>query len=52
MRRKALPLLLAAGLLAGATGTACDKEDARDAREVGNDIEKGVDKLDSDGKDD
>ena len=52
MRRKALPLLLAAGLLVGATGTACDKEDKKDAQEVGNDIEKGVDDLDTDGKDD
>ncbi|MDQ3915025.1 MAG: hypothetical protein M3323_06785 [Actinomycetota bacterium] len=52
MRRRALPLLLAAGLFVGTTGTACDKEDRRDAQEVGDDLEKGIDKLDSDGKDD
>jgi hypothetical protein len=51
MRRKALPLLLSATLLLGA-GVACDKEDRKDAREVGNDIDNGVDKLDTDGKDD
>ena len=52
MRRKAMPLLMAAGLLLGATGVACDKEDRQDVKEVGNDVEEGVDKLDSDGKDD
>ena len=34
------------------TAVACDKEDVKDAEEVGNDIDKEVDKLDSDGKDD
>ena len=52
MRRRVMPLVLAAGLLVGATGTACDKEDKKDVQEVGDDIEKGVDDLDSDGKDD
>ena len=52
MRENALPLLLVAGLLLGATGAACDKEDRKDVQEVRNDIDKGVDKLDSDGKDD
>lgn len=52
MRRKVLPVLMAAGLLLGATGTACDKEDRRDVKEVGNDVEKGIDELDTDGKDD
>ena len=52
MPRKILPLLLAAGLTLGATGVACDKEDRQDVKEVGNDVEKGIDKLDSDGKDD
>ena len=52
MPRKLMPALMAAGLLLGATGVACDKEDNKDAQEVGNDIEKGVDDLDSDGKDD
>jgi hypothetical protein len=52
MPRKLPPLLMAAGLLLGATGVACDKEDRQDVKEVGNDVEKGVDDLDSDGKDD
>ncbi len=52
LRRKAVPVLMAAGLLLGATGVACDKEDRQDVKEVGTDVEKGVDQLDSDGKDD
>jgi hypothetical protein len=52
MRRRLVPLLLAGGLMLGATGVACDKEDRQDVKEVGNDVEKGVDELDSDGKDD
>jgi hypothetical protein len=52
MRRKVMPVLLAAGLFLGATGVACDKEDKKDVKEFGNDVEKGVDDLDSDGKDD
>ncbi len=52
MRRKALPALVTAGLLLGAVGVACDEEDARDVKEVGNDVEREVDQLDSDGKDD
>lgn len=52
MRNKLAPALVAAALLIGATGVACDKEDNKDVREVGNDVEKGVDELDSDGKDD
>lgn len=52
MRSKLYPALVAAGILLGATGVACDREDAKDAQEVGNEIEKGVDELDSDGKDD
>ena len=47
--RLALALLLT---VAPATAIACDKEDRRDAEETGNDIEEGVDNLDSDGKDD
>lgn len=31
---------------------ACDKEDRQDVEEAGNDVEKEVDQLDSDGKDD
>ena len=34
------------------TAVACDKEDVKDAEEVGDDIDNEVDKLDSDGKDD
>lgn len=52
MPRKVLPVLMAAGLMLGATGVACDKEDRQDVKEVGNDVEKEVDQLDSDGKDD
>lgn len=53
MARKGMPAaLLAATLLLGATGIACDKEDRQDVEEVGNDVEREVDKLDSDGKDD
>ncbi|HYO61403.1 MAG TPA: hypothetical protein VEU29_05855 [Actinomycetota bacterium] len=52
MTRKLMPVLMAAGLMLGATGVACDKEDNKDVKEVGNDVEKGVDDLDSDGKDD
>lgn len=52
MPRKVMPLLMAAGLMLGATGVACDKEDRQDVQEVGNDVEKEVDQLDTDGKDD
>ncbi|HEX2195602.1 MAG TPA: hypothetical protein VHJ76_01645 [Actinomycetota bacterium] len=52
MPRKMLPALVAAGLFVGATGVACDKEDRQDVQEVGNDVEREVDQLDSDGKDD
>ena len=44
--------LVAAALFLGGAGVACDKEDRKDVQEVGNDVEKGVDDLDSDGKDD
>lgn len=52
MTRKVMPALMAASLLFGAAGVACDKEDRKDVEEVGNDVEKEVDQLDSDGKDD
>ena len=52
MPRKVLPVLVAAGLMLGATGVACDKEDRQDVKEVGHDVEKKVDQLDTDGKDD
>jgi hypothetical protein len=50
MNRKILSVMVAAGVLLG--GVACDKEDERDVQEVGNEVEKGVDELDNDGKDD
>ena len=44
---------LAATLLLSTGGLiACDKEDKKDVQEVGDDVDKQVDKLDSDGKDD
>jgi hypothetical protein len=52
IRSKALNVTLAAALSLGMLGAACDDEDKRDADEIGNDIEKGVDNLDQDGKDD
>ena len=53
MRNRAASLLLAGALAFGATGAvACDKEDNKDLEEVGNDVDKQVDELDSDGKDD
>lgn len=50
MTRTIVAALITMGLLFG--GAACDKEDQRDVQEVGNEVEKGVDKLDTDGKDD
>ena len=47
--RIALASLLA---LTPATALACDKEDRQDVREAGEEVEQGVDNLDSDGKDD
>ena len=41
-----------AGLLLLPAGVACDREDRKDVEEVGDDIDKEVDQLDSDGKDD
>ncbi len=52
-----------AALVLSLGGVACDREDVRDVREgindvedgaerVGNQVEKGVDQIDSDGKDD
>ncbi len=52
MAPKVMHALVAGALLLGATGVACDKEDKKDVQEVGEDVEKGVDDLDSDGKDD
>lgn len=44
-------LAIAVVLSMGAT-VACDREDQRDLEEVGNEVEKEVDQLDNDGKDD
>ena len=44
-------LAIAVVLSMGATA-ACDREDQRDVEEVGNEVEKEVDQLDNDGKDD
>lgn len=53
MRDKLARVALAAtlGIGAGAIG-ACDREDQKDVEEVGNEIDKNVDQLDNDGKDD
>ena len=34
------------------SGVACDKEDQKDVEEIGDNIDKEVDNLDDDGKDD
>lgn len=53
MKEKLARIGLVALLAFPATvAVACDKEDQRDIEEVGNDADKQVDKLDSDGKDD
>ena len=48
--RKVASLALAALLVP--VSVACDREDKRDVKEVGRDVEEQVDKLDKDGKDD
>ena len=51
-RQRILRAALAASLLVGAGGlVACDNEDQRDVQEIGEDVDKELDKLDSDGKD-
>ena len=52
MRDKLVRLGLVALLASPAAMVACDREDVKDVEEVGNDAEKEIDKLDSDGKDD
>jgi hypothetical protein len=53
MRDKILKGALAATLLLGSAGlVACDNEDQKDAEEVGDEVDKQVDELDNDGKDD
>ena len=39
-------------LVPAAAGVACDREDAKDVEEAGNEVDQQVDKLDNDGKDD
>lgn len=53
VRHKVLSGALTASLLLGSGAlVACDKEDKKDAEEVGDEVNKQVDELDSDGKDD
>lgn len=52
MRERLARSAVAIAVVLSMGATACDREDQRDVEEVGNDIEKGVDDLDSDGKDD
>ena len=52
MNHRIVRLALASLLLMPAAAVACDREDVRDAEEVGKDVENEVDQLDSDGKDD
>ncbi|MDP9069625.1 MAG: hypothetical protein M3N53_14975 [Actinomycetota bacterium] len=53
MREKLPRLALALTLVLGLGATAaCDREDEKDIEEVGNEVEKNVDQLDTDGKDD
>ena len=53
MKRKVVSLGMTALLVfAGTAGAACDKEDKKDVKEIGNKIDNKVDQLDTDGKDD
>ena len=53
MRHRLARIGVAALLAVPAAGAvACDKEDRKDVEEAGNEIDKEVDQLDSDGKDD
>ena len=53
MKRKAISAGMTALLVfAGTAGAACDREDKKDLKEIGNTVDKKVDQLDSDGKDD
>ncbi|MDQ4095415.1 MAG: hypothetical protein M3174_04315 [Actinomycetota bacterium] len=52
VRHKLTRVALAASLLIGAGGlVACDNEDQRDVQEIGEEADKQLDKLDTDGKD-
>jgi hypothetical protein len=51
--RRVASALTAASLLMGAGSlAACDREDRKDVEEGVNEVDKELDKLDSDGKDD
>ena len=53
MNKKLASVALSGTLLVSAlSGVACDKEDEKDIEEIGENIDKEVDNLDSDGKDD
>ena len=53
MKEQLARIGLAALLAVPAGGAiACDKEDRKDVEEAGNEAEKEIDQLDSDGKDD
>ncbi len=63
MRQRAARAALAVAIVLSMGVTACDREDERDLREVGDEVEKGaesvgqeveegVDELDTDGQDD
>ena len=53
MKEKLARIGLVALLAFPATAAvACDKEDQKDVEEAGNEADKQIDKLDSDGKDD
>jgi hypothetical protein len=53
VRHKIASGALATAMLFGSgTLVACDKEDKQDVEEVGDEVDKQLDKLDTDGKDD
>lgn len=53
MNKKLASAALAGGLMLSAfSGVACDNEDEKDAEEIGENVDEGVDNLDDDGKDD
>ncbi len=52
MRDKLARVGFVALLLVPVAGVACDREDAKDVEEAGNEVDQQVDKLDNDGKDD
>lgn len=52
MRQRLARSAIAIAVVLSMGAVACDREDQRDVEEVGNEVEKEVDQLDSDGKDD